>query len=67
MEIVEANSEGATVHLSRYDLAVLANGLDDICQRVAGSEIEARMGCAPIEVQRLREKFSKIYDVVINA
>ena len=67
METVETNTEGATVHFTRYDLALLANALDDIGQRLPGPEIEARLGCFPVEVQRLREKFTHLYNAVINS
>ena len=67
MEIIETNSEGANIHLSRYDLAILANALENISQHMPAAEIESKLGCDPIEVKRLLEKFSRVYESVVGS
>ena len=67
MEAVEITSEGAMVHFSRYDLAILTSVLKELCHDVDPAEFAEKMGCSLLEVQRLLEKFDKTNETIINS
>ena len=56
MELVEQKPEGALVLLSKYEIGIINNALNEVCNGIVIPEFETRSGCSLSESQELLRK-----------
>jgi hypothetical protein len=60
MEVVESSNESITLRLAPDEVIMLSNALNEICNGIAISEFETRVGYTREEVARLLAEFQQI-------
>ncbi len=67
MQIIEMSSEGAMVQLTRYDLELLHDALNELCRHLDADAFETKMGHPLRDGQSLLEKLAKTYRGVVGS
>jgi hypothetical protein len=62
MRVVSGSHTEITVALTRDELRILSNALNEVCNALDVEEFATRMGAELYEVEALREQFSKAND-----
>jgi hypothetical protein len=60
MEVVELSIESITLRLSPDEVIMLSNALNEICNGIAISEFQTRIGYTREEVEALLKEFGQI-------
>lgn len=64
MQVVETKREGAVVLLTRQELAILANAINETFEAVAAWEFPTRVGAKPEEADALRNRIVEALEAV---
>jgi predicted negative regulator of RcsB-dependent stress response len=56
MEVLSTNRESATIQLTRKELSILANAINESQEAIEEWEFSTRMGAEPAEAEQLRVK-----------
>lgn len=60
MQIIRTNRESATVQLTKKELIILANAINESQEAVESWEFSTRMGADPTEAEQLRVKIKEL-------
>lgn len=60
MEIIELNSKSASIELTRKELTVLANAINEAREAIEEWEFSTRVGAGPVEAEDLRQKLKAL-------
>jgi hypothetical protein len=60
MEVLRLDPHAAEVRLTRSELAIINNALNEICHGIEVPEFATRIGAEPAEVKRLLAEFGAL-------
>ena len=60
MEVLRREPQGAEIRLSRRELAIINNALNEICHGIDLPEFATRIGAEPAAARRLLAEFSAL-------
>ena len=60
MEVLRRNPHAAEIRLTRGELAIISNALNEICHGIDLPEFATRIGAEPAEARRLLAEFGAL-------
>ena len=67
MEFIEQRSDGALVLLSKDEVGIIGNALNEVCNGIHIRGFETRMSCTLVEVKGLLKKMGQTYKMLSDS